>query len=194
MADPEHAENVKHRIFDAAHECFARRGFDVTRMEDIAQKAGLAKGTLYLYFRSKDELFKSMMETRMQFLVNKYNQLLKANEEDFIEANVALFEESSRMSSSYAKLMIEAMAEATRDPRVYAVMQKKTQTICGFIAPIVRDAQRRGYLPRTADPESLDVGMHALWFGLRASRFLGIQEDEIVKAGAQMIRLLYRKQ
>lgn len=44
-------------IVDAAVKLFSRRGFEATRAEDIAQAAKIAKGTLYLYFRSKEAIY-----------------------------------------------------------------------------------------------------------------------------------------
>jgi len=48
-------------ILDAALAEFAARGFAAARMEDIAGRAGVTKGTLYLYFPSKEELFKTLV-------------------------------------------------------------------------------------------------------------------------------------
>lgn len=45
----------------AALELFVERGFAATRLEDVAFRAGVSKGTLYLYFKSKDELFKAVV-------------------------------------------------------------------------------------------------------------------------------------
>lgn len=50
-----------HEILDAALAEFAARGFAAARMEDIAARAGVTKGTLYLYFASKEELFKTLV-------------------------------------------------------------------------------------------------------------------------------------
>ena len=49
------------QIFDAAAEVFAETGFDRARIDDIAQRAGVAKGTIYYHFRGKDELFSALM-------------------------------------------------------------------------------------------------------------------------------------
>src|SRR5881397_1505651 len=46
-------------ILNAALEAFVENGFSATRLEDIAERAGVSKGTLYLYFESKDALFKA---------------------------------------------------------------------------------------------------------------------------------------
>jgi AcrR family transcriptional regulator len=48
-------------IVAAALACFAERGFAATRLEDVARRAGVSKGTLYLYFSNKEELFKAVV-------------------------------------------------------------------------------------------------------------------------------------
>lgn len=48
-------------IIAAALAVFAARGFSATRLDDIAARAGISKGTLYLYFRNKEDLFKAMV-------------------------------------------------------------------------------------------------------------------------------------
>lgn len=47
---------------DAATRVFVRQGFDAARMEDIAREAGLSKGALYLYFKSKDMMLERIIE------------------------------------------------------------------------------------------------------------------------------------
>jgi len=49
-------------LADAALELFVERGFAATRLEDVAQRAGVSKGTLYLYFDSKEALFKAVIQ------------------------------------------------------------------------------------------------------------------------------------
>lgn len=48
-------------IISAALAVFTARGFSATRLDDVAAKAGISKGTLYLYFRNKEDLFKAMV-------------------------------------------------------------------------------------------------------------------------------------
>ena len=50
-------------IVDAALDVFTERGFAATRLEEIAVRAGVAKGTLYLYFPNKEELFKAVIRS-----------------------------------------------------------------------------------------------------------------------------------
>jgi AcrR family transcriptional regulator len=48
-------------LLEAALDCFAERGFAATRLEDVAARAGVTKGTAYLYFKNKEELFKAVV-------------------------------------------------------------------------------------------------------------------------------------
>ena len=55
----------RHLIITAAQEVFSQVGFDRARISDIARRAGVADGTIYLYFKSKDELLISLFEERV---------------------------------------------------------------------------------------------------------------------------------
>jgi len=62
--------NDKHAaILAAALEEFAARGFAATRLDDVARRAGVAKGTIYLYFRDKESLFQELVRTMLSPLV-----------------------------------------------------------------------------------------------------------------------------
>jgi AcrR family transcriptional regulator len=55
-------------IIDAARTVFARRGFAQGILDEIAKEAGIAKGTVYLYFRSKTEIYKAVLDRDMKIL------------------------------------------------------------------------------------------------------------------------------
>src|SRR5918996_2684882 len=52
-------------ILAAALASFAERGFAATRLEDVAARAGISKGTLYLYFKGKEELFEAVVRATL---------------------------------------------------------------------------------------------------------------------------------
>lgn len=56
------------RILQAAERVFAKRGFFAARVSEIAKDAGVADGTIYLYFKNKDDLLISLFEARMRQL------------------------------------------------------------------------------------------------------------------------------
>jgi AcrR family transcriptional regulator len=59
---PEEDNAKRRQIVDGAREVFLARGFDAASMMDIAKAAGVSKGTLYVYFKDKDELFAAIVQ------------------------------------------------------------------------------------------------------------------------------------
>ncbi|HSQ77554.1 MAG TPA: TetR/AcrR family transcriptional regulator [Nitrospirota bacterium] len=55
-------EEKKKAILSAARTVFAKEGFAATKIEDVAREAGIGKGTIYEYFRSKDDIFFALYE------------------------------------------------------------------------------------------------------------------------------------
>ena len=55
-------KDIKERVINAAVKIFAKKGFYRTTVEDIAHAAGVAKGTLYLYFKDKESLYLATLE------------------------------------------------------------------------------------------------------------------------------------
>lgn len=53
------------QIIDAAFDVFSDQGLSGARLEEIARRAGVSKGTIYLYFSSKEELFRAVIETKV---------------------------------------------------------------------------------------------------------------------------------
>ncbi|MFX1342535.1 MAG: TetR/AcrR family transcriptional regulator, partial [Promethearchaeota archaeon] len=57
---------AKKRIVDAAIQVFAEKGYHQAKMTDIAKKLGVSKGTIYQYFKSKEDLFKAVVQIPLE--------------------------------------------------------------------------------------------------------------------------------
>jgi AcrR family transcriptional regulator len=68
-------------IIAAALEVFAERGFAATRLDDIAERAGVTRGTLYLYFRSKEDLFKAMVRQSIVPIIARGEEMAEHSQE-----------------------------------------------------------------------------------------------------------------
>lgn len=64
-------------LLDAALELFVEKGFAATRAEEVAARAGVSKGTLFLYFQSKEELFKAVVRANLSGRFEEWNQELE---------------------------------------------------------------------------------------------------------------------
>jgi TetR/AcrR family transcriptional regulator len=61
-------------LLAAALEIFVERGFAAARLDDVAARAGVSKGTLYLYYSSKEELFKAVVRENIVPLIEQYRR------------------------------------------------------------------------------------------------------------------------
>ena len=74
------AAERREAIVAAALDDFAGRGFAATRLEDVAKRAGVAKGTIYLHFKDKDALFQELVRTALVPLIGRLTAAPAATE------------------------------------------------------------------------------------------------------------------
>ena len=67
----------RERILEAAIRTFAKKGFHQSRVSDIASEAGVADGTIYLYFRNKDDVLISIFEEKMKIIVDRAREYVE---------------------------------------------------------------------------------------------------------------------
>ena len=76
------AEARPEEILEAALETFLDKGFEASRMEDIAARAGLSKAGVYLYFNSKHALLNALIDAKIRPIAIEATELAKAGEAD----------------------------------------------------------------------------------------------------------------
>ncbi len=80
MPEPRYRRRKEDRpqeITAAAFDAFAENGFAATRVDEVAKRAGVSKGLLYLYFKTKEELFKAVVKS---VVIRRVDQLIEAVE------------------------------------------------------------------------------------------------------------------
>lgn len=88
------------KILIAALKIFSRKGFYKSRVSEIAEEAGVADGTIYLYFKNKDDLLISIFEEKIGELIRRLNEKLAMAEHPekkirvFVENHLRLLEEN----------------------------------------------------------------------------------------------------
>lgn len=94
------ARSTHDSIYYGAIEAFSEKGFNETSMDYIAEKAGVAKGTLYYNFKSKDELFSYVMKRGIETLTEVIRKVLGQDKdpdekwEEFIHVQLEFFEQN----------------------------------------------------------------------------------------------------
>lgn len=137
---PDVSAERKQQIFEAAIICFGRKGYYLTRMDDIAAEAGLSKGLLYLYFKGKKELFISsfreimgQFELAMEAVINDNNS--SATEK--ILTTLSLFRSEFKEFTSFFGVMMEAWAQTQYDEDVVELLNEFYQPYVRMMTQII---------------------------------------------------------
>ena len=111
-------EDRPQEITAAAFAAFAEKGFTATKVEDVARRAGVSKGLLYLYFKTKEELFKAVIRSVVAPRVDELTRTLDSSDlgaEAFIRGPLLAF--MQRLPGSRASIVIRLMiSEAPKHP------------------------------------------------------------------------------
>src|ERR671913_526132 len=89
----QYKKNIKNKIIKSAISTFSRYGYDKSRMDDIAKIAKLSKGTIYLYFKNKEELFNAISERNTNELKNQLSKLFQNSDNDLITSIQNFYED-----------------------------------------------------------------------------------------------------
>lgn len=131
-------------ILDAALDLFRNYGFRRTSMEDIARAANVAKGTLYLYFKSKDELFEALAR-RLAELVEANLKAAATRDLDAEAKILALFE--AKLGFLYRWVLSSPHAAELIDSKVKlpaTIFETADRTFRASVARVLRDGVQRG--------------------------------------------------
>jgi AcrR family transcriptional regulator len=121
MAEPRFQRRKEDRpaeITQAALAAFAEKGYAATKVDDVAKRAGVSKGLLYLYFKTKEDLFKavirSFLSPRIDALISNIEET-DLSAEEFLRGPFLAFAKS--LPKSPAKILVRLMiAEGPKHP------------------------------------------------------------------------------
>lgn len=133
------AEERRNEILDAAEELFGSKGYDNTSTNDILMKVGIARGTLYYHFKSKEDILDAMIE-RMN------RQLLAAAGRIASDTRLSVTERivQSIMALNVDNELGHEVMEITHKPQNALLHQKMQQTLLTGIVPLITELVREG--------------------------------------------------
>jgi AcrR family transcriptional regulator len=147
------AASTRQRLLRAAADVFARRGYEGTRVSEIAEAAGLSNGALYAYFGSKAELLVDAMRAHGQRMLA---DLVSAHPNRSISDLLLQTGRSLHLQREPDdELVTEALIAARRDEEVAVPMRGYVHERTGWLAGLVQDAQDRGELDPAIAPSAV---------------------------------------
>jgi AcrR family transcriptional regulator len=139
-------------ILDAALDEFSAKGFASARLEDVAKRAGIAKGTIYLYFTDKESLFQELIRAKMVPVVGSLELVLATNLplRTIVDQAVEIF--VREVFGTRRKLVIRLMiSEGPRFPAVAEFYYREVLSrLLKALRGMLRNAYERGELKNDA--------------------------------------------
>lgn len=90
VSESKSTKERQHEILDAANELFAEKGYDATSVSDIMKKVGIAKGTLYYHFSSKEEILDALIERITDEMVQRARKVREDKELSVVQRMVGV--------------------------------------------------------------------------------------------------------
>ncbi len=118
----------RRQILSSAFEEFAAKGYEAARLDDVARRAQIAKGTIYLHFKNKEVLFRAVVRDRIQSLLEKFCARRKGVP---VSAEELLRELLTRQFAAMAKnenargILRLLVAESGKFPRLASVYRRE---------------------------------------------------------------------
>jgi len=155
--------DTKEKIYAAAVKIFAKEGFEKTTVDDIAAKSKLAKGTMYYYFKSKDEIFLEMIDSG----ISKFNAAL---EEGMKEAKAPkdkmekLLDIQLDYYEKYNDFYKVIFSEFWRlEPRWKKEIDKIREGYFSMIKNIIEEGKKTGSFNKNIDSSSAAISIFSLF-------------------------------
>ena len=133
------AEERRNEILDAVDELFGQKGFDGTSTNDILEKVGIARGTLYYHFKSKEDI--------MDALIDRYSvRLLGAAQEIAADKSIPVVERIIRVviSMNLSGGSSQEIMEHIHKPQNALMHQKIQKVIINGVTPILTGIIQEG--------------------------------------------------
>ena len=143
---PDSSEIRRNQILDAATKVFVRQGFQHARMDDIVEESGLSKGTLYWYFKSKEDIINAILRRLFAGALESLESLLEAEgtvSERLVQLTSDRVTGMKRMSS-LVPIIFEFYAVAVHQQWVKQFIGEYLKHFRGLLEELIQQGIDRG--------------------------------------------------
>ena len=175
-------------LLDAALEVFVARGYAAARLDDVAARAGVSKGTLYLYYAGKEDLFKAVVRVNIVPVIEQFRQRIEqatgSNEELLTNVLTDWWHCFSQPHiGGIIKLII---AEASNFPEIARFFHEEVASIGhGVIRQLIQRGVERQEFRK---PCEMDVAAHLVMSPPGHEADLGALHDPVRRSAARAVR------
>ena len=183
----ERGRRTRARLVAAARSVFEERGFDGTRMGDIAAAAGVSHGTVYTWFPTKEEALHATVDSVTEEM---YEVLSTPDISDPIERIAVANARYLEVHRQTARLLEVVAQAAVDDASFRAVLTGLRTTHVDRVAKSIRAMQREGVAERSLDPRISAAALCAMVEGFARHWLDGSDEGTALAPDARAVRTL----
>ncbi|MDF2737073.1 MAG: yfiR 2 [Nitrososphaeraceae archaeon] len=183
----QYKQNIKNKIIESAIITFSKYGYDKSRMDDIAITANLSKGTIYLYFKNKEELFNAISERNTNELKNQITKLFD-NKDDLITCIENFYED---FDDQGYRMFFEIIAESSRNTNLKQLLHQERRKILDIITDYLNTQKNKGFLRKDIEITEIAYGFVSLYDGLKINKVLGIAENQNRKTWIRTVKVIF---
>ena len=184
---------TKRKIFETSMGLFAKKGYDATSIEEITATVGVAKGTLYYHFSSKEEIFNFLVEEGMKLLKNSI-EIKTQKVESYIDKLKAIILIQIKVIIKYENIITIVLSQIWgNEPRNIRCKNYVFEYI-KTIEDIIKEGIEKGELIE-GDPEIIASGIFGLTcssliYKLKTNREIEVQKlyHELEKSILQAVK------
>jgi len=145
---------TRQALLDAAARAFARRGYHETSIDSVSEAAGVAKGTIYNYFTSKEEVLHALVRSACRLAADAAERTpdsapTRTRLEAFVQANLRWARKRRALAMLFARELLAG------DARTQALIGEAAAPCVEKVATIIQAGIERGELTANAPPEAL---------------------------------------
>ncbi len=164
-----HLKARRQQILDAAVACFSDAGLHHATLEDIRQRAGLSRGAVYHYFRSKDDIIAALRDrSTAEYVADRSRETATDAHGRLLEfTDVAIGRMRDPRQLEADRVGVALWAEALHSGRIREQQIEVMGVARSTLAEIVRQGQAEDVLPAELDPEATAVAIVGAYLGLQ---------------------------
>jgi TetR/AcrR family fatty acid metabolism transcriptional regulator len=160
-----HSKDKRERIIEAAIKLFTRLGYHETKLDEVAKQAEIAKGTLYLYFKSKEDLFiqclvdgfEKSKQTAAQIIASRKDTKKRLLE--LLELQEEIFRHNGPLIQQFIQSGISISSSSGTPKRFLGMLKEKVELFAEFF----REGTEKGEFSERLTPVQMSLIFHQIF-------------------------------
>ncbi len=192
-------ERTKERILQAALQLFREKGIEGTTTKQISKRAGIAEGTLFNYFRTKEDLALYFFQKETENLIDWFHAEARLRKAALPEKLFAIIHRQLEYLEPYQDFIGAVFCRSLQPNSALSPLSFESQALrlryLRFIREVLAEAERKGEIPRVGDLGAYAVGLfylgmvaHWLQDSSRGKQKTLALLDRALSIGAQVLR------